>query len=247
MKVSPERYSSTSSPSMSQGPSLTFGSPTVACFNRPSAPTRNASAPSGLLRSAGLMISGSVALSSWSLALQAPSTTPAARNTAARRKLSIYEFIGEYPSKSEIEAENEVGRWRNGLKIRCDVRRRTGVRVGLGVDAGVVRPLVKVAYGERRRRSLRREVPRRETLGERVRQRELAEAHERRVLHEADLRVRGIIAERNVARLPPEGRRLVAQLAAIISALATNAVRSVQLLEAPLVVEERLDAKASIQ
>src|SRR5918994_6803068 len=85
--------------------------------------------------------------------------------------------------EAEVEAEREVGRRGECLEL--------GSTVAVGaerfrVNAGVLRPYrVNVANGERRDEAATAQVPRRPRIGRRVRQRQLAEAHEIAVLDES--------------------------------------------------------------
>src|SRR5262245_54284428 len=102
------------------------------------------------------MMSGSVASSSVSVALHAPSNsieaaadTPAAARTCPAIELySLIESLVSLGSEAEVEAQRPVAREPDRLEIGAGVAAIGDLEVVLWVDAAILRPQTQVSAGE---------------------------------------------------------------------------------------------------
>src|SRR5205814_9957910 len=92
------------------------------------APTRCPSAPSADLRLSGVIASG---VEMPSRSLRAQLTVVAIARVSTPMHMCFIIIVSLAPLEGDVESEDEIRRWRRGLKIRLRADRRTGVGVAL--------------------------------------------------------------------------------------------------------------------
>src|SRR5262245_60930028 len=202
------------------------------------APTRCPSAPSAELRLFGVIASG----------VETPRRSPREQPAISTTPMRYLSFIiySTHDLEGYVEAEDEVRGGRRRLEIGLGADGRSGVGVALRINARVLRPFVQIARGDDEARVFRAH-PRHESLREEPRRGELAEARERAVLHESELRISGLLAHRDRAGLHPQRRVLRVRTETIIPTLTANALRAVQQAVAALVIEQGGDPQLSLE
>src|SRR3989449_9341071 len=215
------------------GPRMPF----VACVSRSTTPFLSAIAPEGEL--AWMTMSGSSTLRIWSMLHPKSVSANAQVDSARTRKTG--RVIGRSPPRSEgdVETGGPVGRRRHRLEVAHDPGGALEV-VRLGVDARPARALPEIAAGHREAHATRPERPC-PVIGQLVGDGRLTQADEARLFDEAVLRTRWRFSERHHPRLLPQRRRAIDQPPAVVPVLAADPLGTVQLVQAALVVEQRVD------
>src|SRR2546425_11855555 len=148
-------------------------------------------------------------------------------------------------SESDVQPERPVARRRRRLEVAHDPGGSLEV-VGLGVHAAPAGCLPEVAPGHGAARAARAE-----SLGPLGRQfvggRSLAQSDEGGPLDEAPLRAGRRLPQRHDPRLLPQRGGAVDQAAAVEARLAADAVGTVELVKAALVVEQDVEAQPPLE
>src|SRR6267143_2835378 len=255
--VSPERHSSAKRPpkrNRASGPCV----PVTACANRSTAPSCSAMAAAAELASG--MMSGSVTLRK-SLHPKTSSVAgrlnrPKASGSQLRLMYRVMVRQSPFPvvvrsraiavaSEAHIQTERPVGRRWRGLEVAHDPGGPFEV-VGLGIDAAEPGAFPEIPACDREAEPLGSE--RAGPFGrELVGRRRLAQPDKRRFLDEAPLRAGRRLTQRDDARLLPQGRRRIHQTAAVVARLTADAVGSVELVKAALMVEQTDNAQSLVE
>src|SRR6266550_3787083 len=231
--------------------------PAVAWARRKMVPLWSAIAPTAVLARSvsSVTMSGSVTLSmSWMQpcagSVTARPTSHRSRGTA-KHLITAASFVSMMsgrmvaPSESDVQSEGPVGRGRRCLEVAHDPGRGFEV-VGLRVHPAPPRGLPKIPAGHRETGATRAEglrPPLRQLVGRRG----LAQPDERGLLDEAPLRARRRLSQRHRPCLFPQRGGGVDFTATVESRLAADPLCAVELVEAALVIEQKVEPQPAVE